>query len=235
MPCQTPYRDDSAQLLLYKIASCLADAPGGAGVSSFNGLTGDVVFTGADILTLLGFTPISESDGDARYVLKAGDTMTGTLLLPAGTNFVPSLSFSGDTNTGVFSPSADIVSMTAGDNQVAAFAPAIVTVFVNFSVNGTTSTFHNLQLVVTTSTVDIGLQQGLGSLFTIWGYDTAPDPNDPPVTSLVFQSDSRALDTQVIGFFSAATAGALVPQQSTPTDSLSEVIAALRAYGLLAP
>lgn len=84
MPCLQPFRDDSAQLLLYKIASCLAEGGSVAGVASFNGLTGVVTFTGGDIITLLGFTPISESDGDARYVLKSGDTMTGALAIGNG-------------------------------------------------------------------------------------------------------------------------------------------------------
>lgn len=84
MPCLQPFRDDSAQLLLYKIAGCLAES-GGAGVTSFNGLTGVVTFTSADIITLLGFTPISQADGDSRYVLKSGDTMTGALSIGNGT------------------------------------------------------------------------------------------------------------------------------------------------------
>jgi hypothetical protein len=47
-------------------------------------------------------------------VLKAGDTMTGPLLVPAGTVALPGLAVSGDANTGIYSPSADQVAISAG-------------------------------------------------------------------------------------------------------------------------
>ena len=40
-------------------------------------------------------------------VLKAGDTMTGALVVPLGAFGTPSLTFTGDLNTGIFSPGAD--------------------------------------------------------------------------------------------------------------------------------
>ena len=40
-------------------------------------------------------------------VLKAGDTMTGSLITPLGSAGAPSLAFTGDTNTGIYSPGAD--------------------------------------------------------------------------------------------------------------------------------
>lgn len=86
MPCQTPYRGDTSQMLLFKIASCIAEGGGGggAGVASFNARTGAVTLTSGDVTTALGFTPISQADGDARYVLKSGDTMTGALTIGNG-------------------------------------------------------------------------------------------------------------------------------------------------------
>ena len=52
---------------------------------------------------------------------KTGDTMTGPLAQAAGTAALPSYTFSGDTNTGMWSPAADTVAVsTAG-------APAPVT------------------------------------------------------------------------------------------------------------
>jgi hypothetical protein len=48
-------------------------------------------------------------------VLKAGDTMTGALVHPLGAAATPSLTFTGDLNTGIWSPSADAVAAsTAG-------------------------------------------------------------------------------------------------------------------------
>ena len=40
-------------------------------------------------------------------VLKAGDTMTGALVVPLGAFGTPSLTFTGDLNTGIYSPGAD--------------------------------------------------------------------------------------------------------------------------------
>lgn len=111
-------------MLLFKIASCLeASGAGGAGVLSFNGQTGAVTFTGGDIITLLGFTPISQADGDSRYVLKAGDTMTGALVHPVGTAALPSITFTGDLDTGIYHPAANTVGLSAGGALVFAVSP----------------------------------------------------------------------------------------------------------------
>jgi hypothetical protein len=44
-------------------------------------------------------------------VLKAGDTMTGALVVPLGAVGTPSLTFTGDLNTGIYSPGADQVAV----------------------------------------------------------------------------------------------------------------------------
>lgn len=59
---------------------------------------GDKLATGAAAANL-GYTPLN----------KAGDTMSGQLILPNGSAAAPSLTFSGDTDTGLYFP---------GDNQV---------------------------------------------------------------------------------------------------------------------
>jgi len=52
-------------------------------------------------------------------VQKTGDTMTGALRLPQGTDAVPSLSFSGDENTGLYSPGQDQFAFaTAGTERL---------------------------------------------------------------------------------------------------------------------
>lgn len=84
MACIPPYTGDSQQLLLFKIASCLAEGGAVAGVASFNGRVGIVTLTAADVADALGCTPLCESDGDARYVLKSGDSMTGALSIDNG-------------------------------------------------------------------------------------------------------------------------------------------------------
>ena len=72
-------------------------------------------------------------------VLKAGDTMTGALQIPAGTNALPSLKFTGSTTTG-FSAASDILSFnTAATERMRIGATGIV------AINNLTSTgvVHN--------------------------------------------------------------------------------------------
>jgi hypothetical protein len=59
----------------------------------------------------------------STYVLKAGDTLTGTLTgtnfhAAAGTVSAPSLSFSADTNTGIYRPSEDTLAFVEGGTEV---------------------------------------------------------------------------------------------------------------------
>jgi hypothetical protein len=52
-------------------------------------------------------------------VLKAGDTMTGALVHPLGAVGTPSITFTGDLNTGFYSPGADtLAAVTAGNNRL---------------------------------------------------------------------------------------------------------------------
>jgi hypothetical protein len=51
---------------------------------------------------------------DALKLAKAGDTMTGALVHPLGAAATPSVTFTGDTNTGLYSPGADQVGITTG-------------------------------------------------------------------------------------------------------------------------
>lgn len=53
------------------------------------------------------------------FVSKSGDTMTGPLAQAAGTAALPSYTFSGDTNTGMWSPAADVLAWsTAGAERL---------------------------------------------------------------------------------------------------------------------
>ncbi|HSC24950.1 MAG TPA: hypothetical protein VLB80_01905 [Candidatus Babeliales bacterium] len=53
-------------------------------------------------------------------VLKSGDTMTGTLIMPAGATATPSIQFTGSTNTGLSAPVANTLSFDVnGTEQVA--------------------------------------------------------------------------------------------------------------------
>jgi hypothetical protein len=74
-----PRYGDSEYALIFKIAEMInaGGGGGGSGVSTFNGRTGAVSLTSGDINGALGFTP----GNPALYVLKAGDTMSGTLTI----------------------------------------------------------------------------------------------------------------------------------------------------------
>ena len=50
-------------------------------------------------------------------VLKAGDTMTGALVYPLGAVGTPSITFTGDLNTGIYSPGADQVAVATNGQQ----------------------------------------------------------------------------------------------------------------------
>ena len=50
-------------------------------------------------------------------VLKAGDTMTGALVHPLGAAATPSLTFTGDLNTGIYSPGADQVAVATNGTE----------------------------------------------------------------------------------------------------------------------
>jgi hypothetical protein len=55
---------------------------------------------------------------DGEFVNASGDTMTGALVHPLGAAATPSLTFTGDLNTGIYSPSADaIAASTAGGER----------------------------------------------------------------------------------------------------------------------
>ncbi len=58
----------------------------------------------SSIITALGYTPVN----------KAGDTMTGNLGGLPGNAGAPGWYIVGDSNTGIFSPSADMIAMSAG-------------------------------------------------------------------------------------------------------------------------
>ena len=56
-------------------------------------------------------------DAGTGFVRVTGDAMTGVLKMPDGSNSAPSISNTGDTNTGMFFGAADTVSFTAGGTK----------------------------------------------------------------------------------------------------------------------
>lgn len=69
--------------------------------------------TATELGYLSGVTSAIQTQINSRLPL-AGGTMTGALLAAAGTAALPSLAFSGDSNTGFFSAGADVIGASAG-------------------------------------------------------------------------------------------------------------------------
>lgn len=91
------------------------------------------------LLSTDGAGTLSWSGAAPLNVLKAGDTMTGALLLPAGSAATPSLSFSGDTNTGIFSGTADTLKFATAGAEVARISS---TGFVGINTTNPTNQLH---------------------------------------------------------------------------------------------
>jgi hypothetical protein len=64
---------------------------------------------------------ITDAAALGQVAALAGATMTGTLGVTAGTAALPGVFVSGDTNTGLFQPSADTLAVTVGGAEVARF------------------------------------------------------------------------------------------------------------------
>jgi hypothetical protein len=54
------------------------------------------------------------NNSETRYLKLAGGTLTGALAHPLGAAATPSITFTGDTNTGIYSPGADQVAISTG-------------------------------------------------------------------------------------------------------------------------
>jgi hypothetical protein len=70
-----------------------------------------------DIGTNPNQIPLNQYLGTMAYQDAAGVNVTGVMALLAGAAATPSLSFSGDSNTGVFSPAADTLALTTGGSE----------------------------------------------------------------------------------------------------------------------
>ena len=74
----------------------------------------------------------------------ASPTFTGVVSIPVGSNSAPSLTFAGDTNTGVFRHAADVVGIACAGSTIARVGIEGLTVNHNLLVTETTTTFANL-------------------------------------------------------------------------------------------
>jgi hypothetical protein len=121
----------------------------------------------------------------ALYLAKAGGLLTGALGVIAGTAALPGLYFSGDTNTGIFSPGADQIGQStagveririAADGSVSRVIPGGSTLYPDFvsrawgSFNGTNGTRNADGNISTVTRVSAGV-------YTVTFATAMPDVN----------------------------------------------------------
>jgi hypothetical protein len=77
---------------------------------------GDLVFntTASELRVYNGSVWQGGVTATGNLVSRSGDTMTGALAYPLGAAATPSITFTGDTNTGIYSPGADQVAISTG-------------------------------------------------------------------------------------------------------------------------
>jgi hypothetical protein len=134
---------------------------------------------------------------DGEFVNVSGDTMTGALGIIAGTNTAPGVFFSGDTNTGLFSPGADQLAISTNAVERVEFGTSEV-VFndgganYDFRIEGDTDA--NL-LFVDASTDRVGI--GTSSPARILDVTSAPDTTDPSNGATFAIADPGLTPTQI--------------------------------------
>lgn len=110
-------------------------------------------------------------------VLKAGDTMTGALILPAGTAAVPSLQFTGSTNTGLSAPAANTLAIsTSGASRLNINSSGNVTYQNNYKLQAYRSTNQAVNNTTATIIFDVA------SIDTNSNYNTGTGIYTVPVT-----------------------------------------------------
>ena len=90
-----------------KVSNSATTATSALGINTIVARDGSNNFTAGTITAAL-------TGAASSNVLKAGDTMTGALVMPLGVFGTPSLTFTSDLNTGLFSPGADQVAISTG-------------------------------------------------------------------------------------------------------------------------
>lgn len=103
------------------IASSAALAANAIVIGGGAGAAPSTTTTGANILTFLG-TPssanlaaaVTDETGSGALVFGTSPTFTTSAIFPAGTTSAPGITTTGDTNTGIYFPGADILGLVSG-------------------------------------------------------------------------------------------------------------------------
>lgn len=116
-PGQMWYDPINNVLYVWNGSSWSAIVLAGSPVSGNIDMGGTYTITNLPIVVPGTNDAIGIDQADGRYVNVTGDAMTGALELSAGSVGVPSLSFDGDENTGMYSPAADTIAFSTGGSD----------------------------------------------------------------------------------------------------------------------
>ncbi|MFA6066704.1 MAG: hypothetical protein WC707_05995 [Candidatus Babeliaceae bacterium] len=155
-------------------------------------------------------------------VLKSGDTMTGNLTLPAGTNISPSLKFSGSTNTGLSSPVANTLSLSINGTEAINIASSGNILIDNFT--GTAGIVHNSALGLLTSSliVDADVSPSAGIVDTKLATILTPGKvGNSATTATGANSSNTIVARDNLGNFAASTITANLLGNVTGSASLN--------------
>lgn len=139
-------------------------------LSQYNRLINNIGYVGQDDSQLY-FTETASANKLARttsvgrldYTIIPNQTYNGTLQITQGGNTTPSIFFSGNTNTGLYSPSANQVAITTNGIQALLIdSSQSITISGDLAVNGgdITTSASNFNLLTSASTVNVGLPTG---------------------------------------------------------------------------
>lgn len=185
---------------------------------------------GTPVTQRADFTQLATLLGTGNFVLKAGDTMTGVLVHPNGTAAAPSIAFAASADTGISRTGSGIGISVAGVTQAefqtngVSFRAGYIASF-QFGIVSLSDNDGSISISMTAGP-SISAITNIPGVFPEFRLDDGTD-------NVFWVSTSGAIRigmaSSTLGFFAFAP----VVQQTAPTDSLAEVVAALRAYGLI--
>lgn len=168
-------------------------------------------------------------------------TTSGVLTIPAGVVGTPSLTFSGDTNTGVYSTGADNLSVTTNGVQRVAVENALTTVTTPLTVSGLVTASNALTVTAGAVTLPAGSVAGaaladngvtVGKLaqiatLTVLGNSTGATANVTALTAGISGTAKTALGLSGTAYGNAVYTGALAALTGVALANTSPPVIAL--------